>query len=123
VPLTASLLEQRSYEELRDELVERIPVHDPEWTDFSQSDPGVIVLQLFAFLTESILFRVGAFVAGVAALAWLLRRWRRRHRAQYFDGRLLDAGDLRDEQQYLESQESLLNKALRPTDDGDDDDG
>ena len=32
-------------------------MHTPEWTNFNQSDPGVTLVQLFAFLTESLLYR------------------------------------------------------------------
>ncbi len=31
--------------------------HYPEWTDFNSSDPGVTLLQLFAFLAEGLLYR------------------------------------------------------------------
>ena len=31
----------------------RIPVHTPEWTNFHHADPGVTLLELFAFLAES----------------------------------------------------------------------
>ena len=40
-----------------DEALARIPVHNPEWTNFNRSDPGVTLLELFAFLTESLLYR------------------------------------------------------------------
>ncbi|MGZ8157270.1 MAG: baseplate J/gp47 family protein [Methylobacter sp.] len=32
-------------------------MHTPEWTNFNQSDPGVTLVQLFAFLTENLLYR------------------------------------------------------------------
>jgi hypothetical protein len=37
--------------------IARIPVHNPEWTNFNDSDPGITLIQLFAFMTESILYR------------------------------------------------------------------
>src|SRR5262249_2871871 len=43
--------------QLRDELVRRIPVYAPEWTDHNPSDPGITLLELFAFLGENLLFR------------------------------------------------------------------
>jgi Baseplate J-like protein len=55
--LTGPILDDRSYEQLRDELVKRIPVYNPEWTDHNQSDPGIALLDLFAFLGESLLYR------------------------------------------------------------------
>jgi predicted phage baseplate assembly protein len=57
VALISPILDNRTYEELRDELVRRIPVHSPTWTDHNVSDPGVTLLELFAFLGESLLFR------------------------------------------------------------------
>ena len=50
-------LDPRSYQDLLDEAMARIPVHTPEWTNFNQSDPGVTILGVVAFLTESLLYR------------------------------------------------------------------
>lgn len=57
MPLPAPILDDRSFEQLRDELVRRIPVYAPEWTDHNASDPGIALLELFAFLGENLLFR------------------------------------------------------------------
>jgi hypothetical protein len=57
VALISPILDNRSYEELRDELVRRIPVHSPAWTNHNESDPGIALLELFAFLGESLLYR------------------------------------------------------------------
>ena len=57
MPLPAPILDDRSFEQLRDELVRRIPVYAPEWTDHNASDPGIALLELFAFLGESLLYR------------------------------------------------------------------
>jgi hypothetical protein len=54
---TPPQLDSRSYEDLVDEALARIPIHNPEWTNFNESDPGVTLLELFAFLTESLLYR------------------------------------------------------------------
>ena len=50
-------LDTRSYQDLVDEALARIPIHNPEWTNFNESDPGVTLIELFAFLTESLLYR------------------------------------------------------------------
>jgi Baseplate J-like protein len=55
--VAAPQLDPRTYQELVDEALARIPVHNPEWTNFNQSDPGVTLLELFAFMTESLLYR------------------------------------------------------------------
>src|SRR4051812_31835029 len=57
MPLPTPILDDRSYQQLRDELVQRIPVYAPEWTDHNASDPGVTLIELFAFLAENLLFR------------------------------------------------------------------
>src|SRR5688572_31262910 len=57
MPLTVPAIDNRSYQELRDEALARIPVHNPEWTNFNRSDPGVTLIEVFAFLTESLLYR------------------------------------------------------------------
>src|SRR5688572_28616370 len=55
--LIAPVLDNRTYEQLRDELVGRIPSVTPEWTNHNESDPGIALLELFAHLGESLLFR------------------------------------------------------------------
>jgi predicted phage baseplate assembly protein len=51
-------LDDRSWQDLRDELVRRIPVHAPEWTDHSAADPGIALIELFAFLGDNLLYRL-----------------------------------------------------------------
>ncbi len=51
------ILDDRTYAQLRDELVARIPVYAPEWTDHEPSDPGITLIELFAFLGENLLYR------------------------------------------------------------------
>ncbi len=57
MPLPSPILDDRSYQQLRDELVRRIPVYTPEWSDHNASDPGITLVELFAFLGENLLFR------------------------------------------------------------------
>ncbi|MGE4560963.1 MAG: putative baseplate assembly protein, partial [Desulfobulbus sp.] len=57
MPLQRPILDDRSYEQLRDELIRRIPVYTPEWTDHNPSDPGITLIDLFSFLGENILYR------------------------------------------------------------------
>ncbi|MFF0014107.1 putative baseplate assembly protein [Streptomyces sp. NPDC005374] len=55
--LIGPILDDRTYEQLRAELIRRIPVYTSEWTDHNESDPGIVLLDLFAFLGESLLYR------------------------------------------------------------------
>ena len=57
MPLTIPAIDNRNYRDLVDEALARIPVHNPEWTNFNDSDPGVTLLHLFAFLTDTLLYR------------------------------------------------------------------
>lgn len=57
MPLTIPNLDDRRYQQLLDEALARIPVHNPEWTNFNKSDPGVTLIEIFAFLTENLLYR------------------------------------------------------------------
>lgn len=55
--MTVPVLDARSYRQILDETLARISVHNPEWTNFNDSDPGVTLLQLFAFIAESVHYR------------------------------------------------------------------
>ena len=57
MPLTIPQLDDRSFEQLLAEARARIPVHTPEWTNFNESDPGMTVVELFAFMTDNLLYR------------------------------------------------------------------
>lgn len=57
MPLQIPTIDNRRYQDLRDEALARIGVHNPEWTNFNKSDPGVTIIELFAFLTENLLYR------------------------------------------------------------------
>jgi hypothetical protein len=57
MPLTVPTLDGRRYADLLREAQARIPVHNPEWINFNDSDPGITLLQLFAFMTENLLYR------------------------------------------------------------------
>jgi hypothetical protein len=57
MPLPVPPIDNRRYQDLVDEMLARVPVHTPEWTNFNDSDPGVTLIQLFAHITESMLYR------------------------------------------------------------------
>lgn len=58
MPLEAPNLDNRRFNDLVAEAQSRIPRYAPEWTDHNQSDPGITLIQLFAWLGEIILFRL-----------------------------------------------------------------
>ena len=56
MPLTAPNLDSRRFQDLVDEAAPRIPRYTPEWTNFNDSDPGMTLVKLHAWMTETILF-------------------------------------------------------------------
>jgi len=57
MPLTAPPLDARRHADLVAQSLARIPVHTPEWTHLNPSDPGVAIVDVFAFLAETLLYR------------------------------------------------------------------
>lgn len=58
MPLQPPKLDDRDFQSLFEEARTRIPRYVPEWTDWNESDPGITLLQLQTWLTETILFRL-----------------------------------------------------------------
>jgi hypothetical protein len=57
MPLIVPQIDDRNYLDFLAEAEARISVHNPEWTNFNDSDPGITILQLFAFMADSLLYR------------------------------------------------------------------
>ena len=58
MPLQIPGLDDLNYERLLEEAKRRIPGFTPEWTNFGiDSDPGITLVQLFAFLTDALTYR------------------------------------------------------------------
>jgi hypothetical protein len=53
-------LDTRTYADLVAEAKQRIPRYLPEWTDFNESDPGIALVELFAWMTEATLYQLNA---------------------------------------------------------------
>lgn len=58
MPLPSPNLDDRTYEQLLEEAKNLIPKHCPKWTNFNASDPGITLLELMAWMTETILYRL-----------------------------------------------------------------
>jgi hypothetical protein len=50
-------LDDRTFADLVDELRTLIPTYKPEWTNYNPSDPGITLIELFAWLAEMLIFR------------------------------------------------------------------
>jgi hypothetical protein len=99
--------------------------HFPDWTDTNDHDPGVTLLNLFAWLTEQLLYRQSGAdpqrIAAARRLAAAASAWVNSTcdadseallRVNYFDGKLLSADDLRDEQTYFRQRLRRINQRL-----------
>ena len=58
MPLPVPNLDDRDYARLLADAKALIPAHSPEWTDLSPGDPGITLLELFAYLTDTMLYRL-----------------------------------------------------------------
>ena len=56
--LPVTNLDDRSFQDIVDEAKRLIPKYCPEWTNHNLSDPGVALIELFAWMTEMTLFRL-----------------------------------------------------------------
>ena len=57
MPLIPPALDDRSYNDLVQDMLASIPAHTPEWTIQQPGDPGRTLIELFAWLADSILYR------------------------------------------------------------------
>lgn len=55
--LPKSNLDDRQFNDLYQECLALIPQYCPEWTDFNPSNPGITLVELFAWLTDQMLLR------------------------------------------------------------------
>ena len=51
-------LDDKSYTELFEAAEKRLPAYDDGWTDYNPSDPGIVLLELFAFLTDTYTYQL-----------------------------------------------------------------
>lgn len=51
-------LDDRTFEQIRDEAIRLIPQYCPEWTNYNPSDPGITLIELFSWMTETVLYRL-----------------------------------------------------------------
>jgi hypothetical protein len=118
---------------IREALRSAIVQYAPDWSDSTIHDPGITIVELFAFLGENLIARAGALPEDersrlAATIAALKRRWDDEPsltvrvgagcheqftgptRVNFFHGQLLNAGDLRDEQEYRSEKRRLHNR-------------
>ena len=55
--LPKSDLDDRTFQDLVEECILRIPRYCPEWTNYNPSDPGMTLVELFAWLSDQMMMR------------------------------------------------------------------
>lgn len=57
MPIRPPALDDRSFDDLVEDLLSRIPAHTPEWSNPRPGDPGRTLIDLFAWLADTLLYR------------------------------------------------------------------
>ena len=102
--------------------------YSPDWTDSGAGDPGITLIELFAFLAEELVRRADQIPERSRPyLAELMARLTRLEalmgprapetcpgpkRVRYFSGQLLSADDFNAEQEYFRGKQKTLNRLL-----------
>jgi Baseplate J-like protein len=58
MPIQLPNLDDRTYDDLVAEGLHLIPTYAPEWTNYNPSDPGITLIELFAYITELLIYRL-----------------------------------------------------------------
>lgn len=56
--LQAPNLDDRKFQDIVSEARRKIPLYCPKWTDYNLSDPGMTLIELFAWMVDMLLYRV-----------------------------------------------------------------
>jgi len=57
MPLDIPDLDKLRYGQIVPGLIEAIPIFDSKWTDYNESDPGITLLEMLSFVTETLAYR------------------------------------------------------------------
>jgi predicted phage baseplate assembly protein len=58
MPLPTPNLDDRRFQDIVSEARSKIPLYCPKWTDYNLSDPGVTLIELFAWMVDMLLYRL-----------------------------------------------------------------
>jgi predicted phage baseplate assembly protein len=56
--LPAPILDDRRYADIVADARQLVPRYTPEWTDLNETDPGVTMIELFAWMADMLLYRL-----------------------------------------------------------------
>jgi hypothetical protein len=115
-------LSDARWEALSRDLSARVAALPPDWTEPADNDPGITLVELFAFLAESLLSRADLSPRARTRLGEVLERLERGRdsdcrdgtltRNRFFTGKLLSADDLEQEQAYERTKHRRHNRLL-----------
>lgn len=57
MPIQLPNLDNKTYDDLMKEITASIPKYSKEWTNFNPSDPGITILELLAWISETLIYR------------------------------------------------------------------
>ncbi len=58
MPLPLPNLDDRRWQDLTQEAIPLIPRYAPQWTDFNTHDPGITLMEMYAWLSESLVYQL-----------------------------------------------------------------
>jgi predicted phage baseplate assembly protein len=58
MPVPLENIDNKRYEDFVKEAVKQVPIYAPQWTDYNPQDPGITLIELFAWLMEMQLYRL-----------------------------------------------------------------
>jgi hypothetical protein len=118
-------LDDAAYGDISRSLRDRVVAHVPDWTDNNESDPGIVLLELFAFLTETLQYRANAIPERGGPVAARLAKFALAlapdnagtasgaiERPRYFTGQILGVDDFQLEQDYFRERLRRHNRQL-----------
>jgi len=113
IPGVSTSIDDATARALFDRFKDLVP---PDWSGFNESDPGITLVNLLAWLAEALLYRTGRATdarreAALRELLPLLACGPPR-RPRYLEGQILDAATLEAEQNYHRDKRRRLNLAL-----------
>ena len=56
--LQAPNLDDRTFQDIVSEARSKIPLYCPKWTDYNLSDPGITLIEMFAWIADMLLYRL-----------------------------------------------------------------
>jgi hypothetical protein len=110
------------WDQLTLDLSKRVAAFAPDWTDPQSGDPGITIVELLAFVTESLLTRTDATPEVAARLRHVAAELERiaasrcsdgtLTRPRYFYGKVMTPQDFEEEQDYVRTKHRRHNRLL-----------